>query len=124
MHKLHDLKDKLIQELEDYSENGKYSKEDVESIKYMASAVDHICNIIERCDEEGEYSKGGGYPYRMMPYSYRGARDYSYARRDARGRYSRAGKDMAEELRGLMADAPDEHIRAEIERLASKVEKM
>lgn len=119
MHKLDELKEKLIEELEAYSENGKYSKDDVEAIKYMASAVDHLCNIMERGDEDGEYSR------RMMPmYSYNRDR-YSYARRDARGRYSRAAKeDMASQLREMMADAPDEHIRMEIERLANKVEKM
>ena len=32
MHKLYELKEKLMRELEDYSENGKFSKEDVEAI--------------------------------------------------------------------------------------------
>ena len=44
--KLYELKEKLLKELEEYAQNGKYSKEDVETIKYMASAVDHICNIV------------------------------------------------------------------------------
>ena len=52
MHKLYELKDKLIDELEAYADNGKYSKEDVEAIKYMASAVDHLCNIMEEADEK------------------------------------------------------------------------
>ena len=52
MHKLYDLKEKLVRELEDYSQNGKYSKEDVELIKYMASAVDHICNNVADAEEE------------------------------------------------------------------------
>ena len=54
MNELYELKEKLMRELEDYSKNGKFSKEDVEIIKYMASAVDHLCNIVER--EDGEYS--------------------------------------------------------------------
>ncbi len=35
MHRLYDLKEILIKELEDYAENGKFSKDDVESIKYI-----------------------------------------------------------------------------------------
>ena len=142
MHKLYELKDKLMKELEEYADNGKFSKEDVEAIKYTASAIDHICNIVEGEDEE--YSN-------MYPYAYEGGRSYarggmgggrgnarvgSYARgrrnarRDSMGRYSReggysrAGEDIAEQLREMMTDAPDEHIRVEIERLANKVEKM
>ena len=56
MHKLYDLKEKLMDELEAYSQNGKFSKEDVESIKYISSAIDHICNICEDMEGGGEYS--------------------------------------------------------------------
>ena len=125
MHKLYDLKEKLIGELEDYSENGKYSKEDVEAIKYMASAVDHICNIVKDAEEDDGYS-GRMYPDGMGG-SYRGyAREgrgysreggYSNARgrmnvqRDSRGRYSGA-------------DGEVEDIKRDMQRLMDKVEKM
>ena len=134
MHKLYELKDKLMKELEEYADNGKFSKDDVEAIKYTASAIDHICNIME--GENGEYSEammpmGDGYAYargRSYTHDGRGGRSYARgrinARRDAMGRYSRAGEDIAEQLRDMMQDAPDEHIRMEIERLANKVEKM
>lgn len=135
MHKLYELKDKLMKELEEYADNGKFSKDDVEAIKYTSSAIDHICNIME--GEDGEYS--GMYPYiygrsyargenRGMGGSY--ARGRMNARRDMMGRYSReggysrAGEDIAEQLRDIMQDAPDERVRMEIERLANKVEKM
>lgn len=128
MHKLYELKDKLMKELEEYADNGKFSKDDVEAIKYTASAIDHICNIMDGSDEE--YSSM--YPYAYDGSSYarggRGGRSYARgrmnARRDTMGRYSRAGEDIAEQLRGIMNDAPDDHIRMEIERLANKVEKM
>lgn len=144
MHKLYELKDKLMKELEEYADNGKFSKDDVEAIKYTASAIDHICNVVEREDEE--YSNM--YPYAYESGSYAGrsyarggrgnnrgggssyARGRMNARRDSMGRYSReggysrAGEDIAEQLREMMPDAPDEHIRMEIERLANKVEKM
>lgn len=134
MHKLMELKEKLVDELEAYANAGKLSKDDVESIKYMASAVDHICNIMEDSDE---------YSGRMMPYSYTDGDGNSYARgrrgnvrRDSMGRYSREGrypreggysntaKEMVEELRDMMHDAPDASTRQEIERLVNKLERM
>ena len=132
MHKLYELKDKLIQELEDYADNGKFSKDDVEAIKYTASAIDHICNIVEGSDEYSE-AMGGMMPY--MGNSYAGRGRYNTRGRMSRrgganqygsyaGGYSRASEDIAEQLRGMMAEAPDERIRMEIERLANKVEKM
>ena len=134
MHKLYELKDKLIQELEDYSENGKYSKEDVEVIKYMASAVDHICNIMERADEE-EYSMamGGGSYYNgnsMRGNSYaRGGRSYargrgSNARRDSMGRYSRAADDFKMELQEIMQEAPNEQVKMEIQHVINRMDTM
>lgn len=62
--KLYELKEKLMKELGEYAENGKFSKEDAESIKYIASAIDHICNIVERMEDEEEYSqRSGRYAY-------------------------------------------------------------
>ena len=119
MHKLYDLKDKLIGELEDYSENGKYSKEDVEAIKYMASAVDHICNICKDAEEEDDFS-GRSYPDGMGGnYSRRYSRNDGYsmargrmnAQRDSRGRYSGADGDV-------------EDIKRDVQKLMEKVEKM
>ena len=100
MHKLYELKDKLMDELEDYTENGKFSKDNVEEIKYLSSAIDHICNILEKADEE-EYSMRGN--------SYRGYRGgNSYGRN--RG-YSRASEDFRAELEEMMQDAPNDTIR-------------
>lgn len=133
MHRLYDLKEKLIKELEDYAENGKFSKDDVESIKYISSAIDHIDNICER--EEDGYSENmmGGTSYgRGYNTSYRGnsyARGRgSNARRDSMGRYSSDGysmanNDMISELRGMMETAP-EGAKSKIRNLISDLERM
>lgn len=123
MEELYELKEKLMKELKDYSGNGKFSKDDVESIKYITSAIDHICNIV--ADEDG-YS--GHYPYMGRAYdggmnrSYRG----SYARkRDSMGRYSGergySRDGLADKLRELMDEAPDEQTRMDIKRLVDKM---
>lgn len=125
MHKLYELKEKLMGELEDYSENGKFSKEDVESIKYIASAIDHICNIVE-----GDEEYSNAYMYDDGSYAYtRGNRSYARGRgrsvrRDSMGRYSRANEDMVEQLRSMMQEAPDEHTRQEFQRFITKIEQM
>lgn len=129
MHKLYDLKEKLMQELEDYSENGKFSKEDVESIKYIASAIDHICNIVEEGDEysnmyygedDGSYARGDN---RGENRSYARGRGRN-ARRDSMGRYSRANDGMIEKLRMMMQEAPDQQTRQEFQRFIQKMEQM
>ena len=128
MHELYELKEKLIKELEDYAQNGKFSKEDVESIKYMASAIDHLCNIME----DSEYSQRGGY---SRNYSYERGGDMggtyrSYARgrgqnarRDSMGRYSRAEgvEELVENVREMMQDLPP-HLKQDAQRFVQKLE--
>lgn len=119
MHKLYELKDKLMDELESYADNGKITPTDAEAIKYLSSSVDHICNIVKDAEEEDGYS-GRMYPDGMGG-SYRGysreGRGYSMARgrmnaqRDSRGRYSGADGDV-------------EDIKRDMQRLMDKVEKM
>lgn len=153
MHKLYELKDKLMDELEDYAENGKFSKDDVEAIKYTASAIDHICNIVE--DEEmysgdmmggsyeggsyegGSYARGGGRGGRGGGSSRAGG-SYARGRRGGRtGRnqygsyagggsyaYSRAAEGISDDLKKLAEDAPDEETKMEIHKLAKKLENM
>lgn len=144
--KLYELKEKLMKELGEYSQNGKYSKDDVETIKYMASAIDHMCNIIDRVEEEEYSQRGGSYAYdngnmggsyRGGNYSrgdgsYRGGRGgNSYARgrgqnapRDSMGRYSRDGGDMIDQLEEIKRDAPNDQIRQRVQQLISEIEQM
>lgn len=133
MHELYELKDKLIKELEEHGRKD-LSAGGLEVVDKLAHATKNLCKIIEDMEDSGEYSGryyGDGMPY--MGGSYDDGRSYargrgSNARRDSMGRYSRGGYsragEMAQRLRDLMQDAPDEHTRSEIERLASKMEQM
>lgn len=134
MHKLVELKEKLMNELEDYSENGKYSKDDVEAIKYITSSIDHLCNIMEEdgYSNMGDYSNRG-YSRRYddgMNYNsrYSRARGRTNARRDSMGRYSRgysmSDDEMMKELRELMQDAPDDRTRKEFQSFIDRLERM
>lgn len=122
MHKLYELKDKLIGELEDYSENGKFSKDDAENIKALSASIEHICNICKDAEEDDGYSgrmypdgMGGSYRGYGRGYSreggYSNARGRMNAQRDSRGRYSGADGDV-------------EDIKRDMQRLMDKVEKM
>jgi len=121
---LYRLKEKLLKELSEYSENGKLSKDDAEVIKYLASGIDHICNIVDRMEEDEEYSQRGSYN-RNMGGSYRNssyARGRRNAKRDSMGRYSRNG--LADQLEEMMQEAPNEQIRQQMENLMRQIEQM
>lgn len=120
MHKLYELKDKLMNELEDYSENGKFSKEDAEAIKYIASAIDHIENICDREDDMPYDDSMGG---SSRGYSREGGRGGS-----SRGRYyARDGRNRRESRRRYSgADGMEEieTVKAEVRRLADRIDQM
>lgn len=103
MHYMHDLKDLLCAELEDYAEKGKQagkmSTADLDSIHKLTDTVKNILKI-DMLEGEVGYSEDGAYmgegriygtSYDNMRrgggYSY--ARGRRYARRDSMGRYSR-----------------------------------
>lgn len=97
MHELYELKDKLLKELAEYSQNGKFSKEDAEVMKYLSSTIDHICNIVMDMEEEEEYSMAGG--------SYEGGNmgnmgGGSYARGGSRGGQGGGGSSRNSYARG------------------------
>lgn len=129
MHELVELKEKLIKELEDYAQNGKFSKEDVESIKYMASAVDHLCNIMEESDEYSQRSDmNRNYSYERG--DNRGGSYRSYARgrgrnarRDSMGRYSRAEgvEELVDTVREMMQELP-QNLQMDAQRFVQKLE--
>ena len=104
MHYMHDLKDLLCAELEDYAEKGKKSGKmsmgDLETVHKLTDTVKNIMKI-DVLKEEAGYSEDGTYMgdgriygtsyddgmHREGGYSY--ARGRRYAKRDSMGRYSR-----------------------------------
>lgn len=123
MHKLYELKETLVKELERYADNQTLDLQTLDIIDKLAHAGKNVCKIIETCEEE-QYSEAmGGGSYRSMPHfrmagSY--AKDGSYgsyargrgagARRDSMGRYSSAA-DFRADLQELMNNAPNEQVR-------------
>ena len=123
MHKLYELKETLVKELERYADNQTLDLQTLDIIDKLAHAGKNVCKIIETCEEE-QYSEAiGGGSYRSMPHfrmagSY--ANDGSYgsyargrgvgARRDSMGRYTSVG-DFRADLQELVNNAPNEQVR-------------
>lgn len=117
MHYMHDLKDLLCAELDDYAEKGKKSGKmsmgDLESIHKLTDTVKNILKIDLLESEEG-YSEDGHYMgegriygtsyddgmRRGVGYSYARGRG-RYAKRDSMGRYSRDDGYMHRDMRGM-----------------------
>ena len=118
MHKLYEYICDELGELEKKAEHGKLSISDIE----LGDTLAHFGKNLDKMMEEGEYSG------RTMPrYYYGDGRSYRGERRDSMGRYSRRGYSrdgMADKLRDLMEDAPDDRSREEIRKLADKMESM
>ena len=117
MHYMHDLKDLLCAELEDYAEKGKKSGKmsmgDLDSIHKLTDTVKNILKI-DMLEDESGYSEDGAYigEGRIYGTSYddgmRRGGGYSYARgrgryakRDSMGRYSRDDGYMRRDGRGM-----------------------
>lgn len=149
MDAVYELKDMLCEELEEYGKKDKLDVGGLEIVDKLAHTIKNLDKIIETYEEDG-YSEayydgsyegtgnmGGSYArrYSRERDGRSGRGSYAMARgdgrgrgrnakRDSMGRYSRDGKMMAQELRELMEDAPDERIRMELQKVIQKVENM
>lgn len=125
MHELYELKEMLCKELEEMGGKGELTGGSLSTIDTLAHALKNVNKIIEDKEDEDGYS--GRYYDGSYNRSY--ARGRTNARRDSMGRYSRDGYsraagDMADRVRSLAAEAPDETTRREMERMADKMDKM
>lgn len=140
MHELYELKEMLMDELKEYGSKKDMSTGSLDVVDKLSHTIKNLCKIIEDMEDE-QYSMANedmmraGQSYRRD--SNRSYRGNSYARgrgrnarRDSMGRYSSEGgysqamDDMADELRSLMEDAPDERTKQEFQRFIKKIEQM
>ena len=144
---LHELCETISNEIAESNEKiraagGKITAGDVDYIDKLTHTLKSIKATIAMMDDEEGYSNRGSYADGMRSgnrgsymwngggYSRTPGRGGSYARgrgrnanRDSMGRYS-SDDGMAEELRGLMEDAPNEAIKRDIKKLIDKIEQM
>ena len=136
MKDLHELCETIARAINNANEKirnagGKVSSADMDYIDKLTHSLKSIKTTIammEAADDDDDYSERYSRDYRRG-YS-RNSYDGSYARgrgmrRDSMGRYSSYSMDssgLADELRNLMQDAPDEQTRQDIQRLIQKME--
>ena len=153
MHRLKELKEMLCNELKEYGGRGKMDAQTLEVVDKLAHTVKNLDKIIEAYEAEeggasmarGGYSRRGSYAnesygngsYAGQNIMAGGSYENSYAsgrgrnanrdsmgRYASEGRYSNDGGMLADELRGLMNDAPNAQIREEMASLAKKLERL
>lgn len=119
---MHELKEKLCDELEEIANKGELGAGDLEIIHKLTDTIKNLDKI--GMLEQGEYSRDYSRDY---------DRESSYRRRrDSRGRYSREYREedysregkgrMVEKLEELMQEAGSEKERSAIRRLMSQME--
>ena len=87
---MHELKDKLCDELEEIARKPEMSAGDLEAIHKLTDTIKNICKI-DVLDEDGGYSRAGNWEADMRGTYGRGS-SYRGRKRDSMGRYSRAGR--------------------------------
>ena len=132
---MHELKEKLCDELEEIARKGEFSAGDLEAVHKLTDTIKNI-EKISMLEEDGGYSQGGDWEIEGRAYN----RGNSYARRkrDSMGRYSRDGRygpttrmysraeakdDMMAKLEDMMGSANDQE-RAILRQAMDKLEKV
>ena len=136
---MHDLKEKLCDELEEIARKPEMSAGDLEAINKLTDTIKNICKI-DMLEDGGGYSQAGDWEIKGRAYN----RGSSYARRkrDSMGRYSRDGRmmrggyrdgrmysraeakeDIMDQIEDMMGDA-DEKEKAILRRAMTELEKV
>ena len=135
MEYMHELKEKLCDELDEIARKGELGAGDLEIIHKLTDTIKNL-DKIDMLEDGGGYSQAGDWEIEGRAYN----RGNSYARRkrDSMGRYSRdgrmmpnriysrdGGKDrMIEHLDAMMDEASTDKEREAIRRFMAQIEKV
>lgn len=130
MQTYHDLKDMLCRELDEITRKGELTAGSLDTVDKLTHSIKSLETIIAM--NEAQDGDSGYYPYIGGYRSYEdGMRGRSGARRrDAMGRYSREGRyshddsreDMVANLREIMQDTHDEHMKKKLRQFIAEIE--
>ncbi len=139
MQKMEELRDMLCEELEKITKKGELSAGSLDVVDKLTHSIKSIDTIIamEGSGYSKESNRGGRGGY-SRNYMYEDGGSYeggSYARGGRGGRGGRTGANqygsyddgsemIVRELRDLMNDAPNEHIKMELKKTIQKMEQM
>ena len=132
MEYMHELKEKLCDELEEIARKGEFSAGDLEAVHKLTDTIKNLDKI--EMLEDGEYSQAGDWEADMRGTYGRGS-SYRGRKRDSMGRYSREGRGgrggysrhdakeaMMEQMEMLMDQAGSEREREAIRRCMGQLE--
>ena len=131
---MHELKDKLCEELEEIARKGELGAGDLEIVHKLTDTIKNI-DKIEMLEEDDGYSRDGDWEMEGRG-SYNRGSSYRGRKRDSMGRYSRTGrmypdrvysrdsaKDrMMDHLEDMMQEARSEKEREAIRRCMNQLE--
>ena len=124
---MHELKEKLCEELEEIARKGDLGAGDLEIVHKLTDTIKNI-DKIEMLEEDDGYSRAGNWEADMRGTYARGS-SYRGRKRDSMGRYSRDGRysrhaspDMMDKLQTMMDNASTERERDAIRRLMNEKE--
>ena len=124
---MHELKEKLCEELEEIARKPEMSAGDLEAAHKLTDTI-HNIDKIEMLEEDDGYSRAGNWEADMRGTYARGS-SYRGRKRDSMGRYSRDGRysrhaspDMMDKLQTMMDNASTERERDAIRRLMNEME--
>ena len=124
---MHELKEKLCEELEEIARKPEMSAGDLEAAHKLTDTSKNI-DKIEMLEEDDGYSRAGNWEADMRGTYARGS-SYRGRKRDSMGRYSRDGRysrhaspDMMDKLQTMMDNASTERERDAIRRLMNEME--
>ena len=109
MEYLHELKEKLCDELEEIAKKPDMSAGDLETVHKLTDTIKNI-DKIDMLEEDDGYSRDGDW---MARGTYDRGSSYARRKRDSMGRYSRDGR-MHDRVMYSRADAKD-HMMGELE---------
>ena len=132
MEYMHDLKEKLCDELEEIARKGEFSAGDLEAVHKLTDTIKNLDKI--EMLEDGGYSQAGDWEMEGRG-SYNRGSSYRGRKRDSMGRYSREGRGgrggysrndakeaMMEQMEMLMDQAGSEREREAIRRCMGQLE--
>ena len=124
---MHELKEKLCEELEEIARKPEMSAGDLEAAHKLTDTIKNI-DKIEMLEEDDGYSRAGNWEADMRGTYARGS-SYRGRKRDSMGRYSRDGRysrhaspDMMDKLQTMIDNASTERERDAIRRLMNEME--
>lgn len=129
---MHDLKEKLCDELEEIARKGELGAGDLEIVHKLTDTIKNL-DKIEMLEEDGGYSQAGD--WEMEGRAYNRGNSYARRKRDSMGRYSRDGRmmrggysrhdakeAMMDQMEALMEQAGSEKEREAIRRCMNQLE--